>query len=84
MKNLQYLSDVIGPRLTGSENLEQANNWTAEKMKAYGLENVRLEPWEIPVGWERGKATHEARRAGQRPRSARSPRPGGRRARRAR
>jgi hypothetical protein len=26
-------------------------------MKAYGLENVKLEPWEVPVGWERGKAT---------------------------
>jgi carboxypeptidase Q len=57
MKNLQYMSDVIGGRLTGSRNLEKANNWTAEKMKAYGLENVRLEPWEIPMGWERGKAT---------------------------
>jgi len=57
MKNLQYLSDVIGARLTGSKNLERANNWTAEKMKSYGLENVRLEPWEVPVGWERGKAT---------------------------
>lgn len=57
MKNLQYLSDVIGPRLTGSKNAERANNWTAEKMKEYGLENVRLEAWEIPVGWERGKAT---------------------------
>src|SRR5262245_18333777 len=57
MKNLQYMSDVIGPRLTGSKALEKANNWTAEKMKSYGLENVRLEPWEIPVGWERGRAT---------------------------
>src|SRR5262249_17756192 len=57
MKNLPPLSDVIGPRLTGSKNLERANNWTAEKMKSYGLENVRLEPWEIPVGWERGRAT---------------------------
>jgi carboxypeptidase Q len=57
MKNLQYLSDVIGARLTGSKNLERANNWTADKMKAYGLENVRLEPWEVPLGWERGKAT---------------------------
>ena len=56
MKNLQYLSDVIGPRLTGSKNLERANKWTADKMKEYGLENVRLEPWEIPVGWERGVA----------------------------
>lgn len=57
MKNLQYLSDVIGPRLTGSKNLERANNWTADKMKEYGLVNVRLEPWEIPIGWERGQAT---------------------------
>ncbi len=56
MKNLQYISDVIGGRLTGSKNLERANNWTADKMKSYGLENVRLEPWEIPVGWERGHA----------------------------
>ena len=57
MKNLQYLSDVIGPRLTGSKNLERANKWTADKMKEYGLENVRLEPWEIPIGWERGTAS---------------------------
>ena len=56
MKNLEHLSDRIGGRLTGSANLEKANKWTAEKMKAYGLENVRLEPWEIPYGWERGKA----------------------------
>lgn len=53
MKNLQHLSDVIGPRLTGSRNLEQANHWTAARMRAYGLENVRLEPWELPIGWER-------------------------------
>ena len=57
MKNLQYLSDVIGPRLTGSANLKLANEWTAKVMKDYGLSNVRLEPWEIPVGWERGIAT---------------------------
>ena len=57
MKNLQYLSDVIGPRLTGSANLKRANEWAAEVMKKYGLSNVRLEPWEIPVGWERGTAT---------------------------
>lgn len=57
MANLTYLSDMIGPRLTGSENLRRANDWTAEKMKSYGLENVHLEPYEIPVGWERGTAT---------------------------
>lgn len=57
MKNLTYLSDTIGHRLTGSKSLKRANEWTAEVMKSYGLENVRLEPWEIPVGWERGPAT---------------------------
>jgi hypothetical protein len=56
MRNLQYLSDVIGARLTGSKNLERANHWTAERMREYGLENVRLDPWEIPVGWQRGHA----------------------------
>ena len=57
MKNLSYMSDVIGPRLTGSANLKRANEWAAEVMKKYGLQNVKLEPWEIPVGWERGTAT---------------------------
>ena len=57
MKNLKYISDVIGPRLTGSPQLEKANNWTAEKMREYGLTSVRLEPWEIPVGWQRGTAS---------------------------
>lgn len=54
MKNLEYLSDVIGPRLTGSKGMEKASQWTAAKMKEYGLVNVNLESWEIPVGWERG------------------------------
>src|SRR5262249_22287825 len=57
MANLRHLSDIIGQRLTGSKNLQRANEWTAERMKEYGLENVKLEPWEIPSGWERGPAT---------------------------
>jgi carboxypeptidase Q len=57
IKNLTYLSDMIGPRLTGSANVKRANEWGAEVMKKYGLTNVHLEPWEIPVGWERGAAT---------------------------
>ena len=55
MDNLEYLSDQIGPRLTGSARLYQANQWTMAKMKAYGLENVHLEPYTIPCGWERRK-----------------------------
>jgi hypothetical protein len=57
MANLTHLSDEIGPRLTGSENLKRANEWAAEKMRSYGLSNVHLEPWTIPVGWQRGTAT---------------------------
>ncbi len=57
MANLTYLSDTIGPRLTGSAALKRANDWTADKMRAYGLSNVHLEGWTIPVGWERGRAS---------------------------
>jgi carboxypeptidase Q len=57
MANLTHLSDMIGPRLTGSAALKKANQWAAEKMKGYGLSNVELEPWEIPAAWERGSAT---------------------------
>jgi hypothetical protein len=56
MANLTYLSDVIGPRLTGSAALKKANDWTAEKMKKYGLKKVHLEAWTMPEGWERGIA----------------------------
>src|SRR6266481_878728 len=56
LSNLTYLSDMIGPRLTGSANLKRATEWGAARMKEYGLVNVKLEPWTIPEGWERGHA----------------------------
>ena len=37
MQNLAYLSDMIGPRLTGSAAMKKANDWTMERFKAYGL-----------------------------------------------
>src|SRR5262245_57779782 len=45
MSNLTYLSDIIGPRLTGSAALKRANDWAAEKMSSYGLSNVHLEAY---------------------------------------
>src|SRR6202165_1182262 len=54
MENLEYLSDEIGPRLTGSAQLKQANDWTAAKFREYGLTNVKLEPWAIAHSWTRG------------------------------
>ena len=56
MDNLEYLSDEIGPRLTGSPQLKQANDWTAAKFCQYGLTNVHLEPWTITHSWTRGTA----------------------------
>src|SRR5467141_5149789 len=56
MENLEYVSDEIGPRLTGSPQLKQANEWTATKFREYGLTNVKLEPWTIAHSWTRGAA----------------------------
>jgi len=56
MANLEYLSDEIGPRLTGSPQLKQANDWTADMFRKYGLTNVKLEPWTIARSWTRGSA----------------------------
>lgn len=49
-----YLMDVIGPRLTGSTGMRRANEWTAQKLREWGLANVKVEPWgEFGRGWER-------------------------------
>ena len=45
MQTLSYLSDVIGPRLTGSAQLKRANEWTKSKMTEWGLQNAHLEAW---------------------------------------
>src|ERR1041385_6669898 len=45
MQTLSYLTDVIGPRLTGSPNLKRANEWTRDKMTSWGLTNAHLEAW---------------------------------------
>jgi hypothetical protein len=47
-----FLSDVIGPRPTGSPELDRANRWAASKMKEWGMANVELEPYDdFGVGW---------------------------------
>src|SRR5271168_3783279 len=57
MQNLEYLSDEIGARLTGSPQLKQAHDWTADLFRKYGLSNVHLEPWTIAHSWTRGTAS---------------------------
>ena len=52
---LMYLSEEIGPRLTGSTNLQRANGWTRDEFTRLGLKNVHLDRWgELPVRFDRG------------------------------
>ncbi len=45
MATLSYLTDVIGPRLTGSPHLKRAHEWTRDKLTSWGLTNAQIEPW---------------------------------------
>jgi carboxypeptidase Q len=53
MENLRHLSDVIGPRLSGSPAMRRANEWTAGQFRSYGL-SAALEAFDFGVTWERG------------------------------
>ncbi len=53
IQTLQHLTDVIGPRLTGSPAARAANDWTMAKFKEYGLD-AHLEQWNFGGTWERG------------------------------
>lgn len=58
MDHLRYLCKEIGPRLTGSTNVERANNWTRDKFEEWGLTNAHLWQWgEIPVRFDRGPSS---------------------------
>jgi carboxypeptidase Q len=47
-----YLTDVYGPRLTGSPNIKEAAEWAQKTMKEWGLTNVHLETWPFGRGWQ--------------------------------
>lgn len=53
-EKLEHLSLRIGHRLSGSPQLEAAILWASERMRAEGLENVRLQPVTVPH-WVRGR-----------------------------
>jgi carboxypeptidase Q len=52
MRIAQYLTDVIGPRLTNSPGMRRAEEWTLAKFREWGLANVHREGWEFGRGWE--------------------------------
>ncbi|HEY4899241.1 MAG TPA: hypothetical protein VIH91_00335, partial [Terriglobales bacterium] len=45
------LTDVIGPRLTGSPNMKRANDWTRDQFTEWGLANSHLESFSLGRGW---------------------------------
>ncbi len=45
MEIASFLTDVYGPRLTGSPNLKAASQWARDKFAEWELVNARLEPW---------------------------------------
>lgn len=52
MQTLHVLTDVHGPRLTGSPNLKAAGEWAIQQMQSWGMKNGHLEPWDFGhPGW---------------------------------
>lgn len=52
MKTLHVLTDVYGPRLTGSPNHKASADWVVKQATAWGFENAHLEPWDFGhPGW---------------------------------
>lgn len=47
------LMDVVGPRLVGTPQMKQANDWAVAKYQSWGI-SARNEKWGEWRGWERG------------------------------
>lgn len=47
------LVDVIGPRLVGTPQMQQAHDWAVQKFNSWGI-TARNEKWGEWRGWERG------------------------------
>jgi carboxypeptidase Q len=51
MDHISWLSDVYGPRLTGSPAILQASDWALKKFNEWGLANGHRETWAFGKGW---------------------------------
>src|ERR1700754_5135211 len=51
MQTAEYLMDRIGPRLTNSPGMRQAEEWTQAKFREWGLKNVHKEGFDFGRGW---------------------------------
>ena len=51
METMSWLTDVYGPRLTGSPNEKAAADWTVKTLTGWGVQNAHLESWPFYKGW---------------------------------
>jgi len=51
MDHISWLSDVYGPRVTGSPGILQASDWVLKKFTEWGLTNPHRETFEFGRGW---------------------------------
>src|SRR6185503_12667299 len=53
LRTMHYLTDVYGPRLTGSPNHKAAGEWAIKEMTSWGMKNGALESfeWQAKEGW---------------------------------
>src|SRR6187431_1164741 len=51
MDHISWLSDVYGPRLTGSPAILQASDWVLKRLSGWGLVNGHRESWMFGKGW---------------------------------
>lgn len=53
MEIASWITDVYGPRLTGSPMLDKATGWAQNELTKWGMQNVHLEEWgPFGRGWE--------------------------------
>jgi carboxypeptidase Q len=61
MSIASWLTDVYGPRLTGSPGARAAGDWTVKTLKEWGLANAGLEFWSPKFpGWRNDRLTLQA------------------------
>jgi len=60
MELASYLTDVYGPRLTGSPEFKEGADWAQKQMREWGLSNVHVEAFPFGRGWQNRRFTATA------------------------
>ena len=59
LQTVHVLTDLYGPRLTGSPALKSAGEWVIEQTHAWGLKDGKLEPWDFAAAYGRAGWTND-------------------------